>query len=79
MHRNRRRLSAVLVVLLAGSVAACVSPFTEHAQDVKTKWDRDFEAMHRKWDRYFLNLDWDDPWMDWKDESYARGPMNRDR
>jgi len=25
---------------------------------------RDFRDMHRFWDRYFMNYDWDDPYID---------------
>ena len=75
----RRRLSTLIVLLLAVSLTGCILPFTEHSKDVTAKWGKDLDAMHRKWDRYFLNLDWNDPWMDWHDESFASGPMNRDR
>ena len=71
-----RRLS-LIALAFAASLTACVSPFSDHAQDVRSKWERDAEEMHRKWDRYFMNLDWDDPWHDWEDESFARGPMHR--
>ncbi|MHC4945415.1 MAG: hypothetical protein ACYTG7_20580 [Planctomycetota bacterium] len=25
---------------------------------------KDFREMHRVWDRYFMNYDWEDPYMD---------------
>ena len=74
---NRRRLSALLIVALLTSLSACISPFHDHADDHMDVFSRDAREAHRKWDRYFLNLDWDDPYHDWPDESFATGPMHR--
>ncbi len=74
MARNHR---VALVIALCVALGACVSPFSTHAEDHWDKFSKDAEQVHRKWDRYFLNLDWDDPYHDWHDESFARGPMQR--
>lgn len=67
------------VVLVLGMVlfTGCVSPFSEHAEDVRNAWARRANEAHRRWDRYVHDLDWDDPSVDWVDEDYATGPMHR--
>ena len=72
----RKTVRAVLV-LCAGLTlfTGCLVPFSDHADDVTASWARGAERAHRRWDRYFNNLDWDDPSIEWQDESYARGPM----
>ena len=74
---TRRRLSALLLIMLLTSLSACVSPFHDHAEDVKEVFSKDARSAHRKWDRYFLNFDWDDPYHEWHDPSFASGPMHR--
>ena len=75
MTRRRSRTALALVVLLA-CATGCVSPFEPHAQDVRNAFGRQAESAHRKWDRYVLGLDWDDPRIEWVDPSYATGPMH---
>jgi hypothetical protein len=79
IRKTARTLSALaLAALLTASLTSCASPFSEHGEDVRGKiMNRDWREMHRKYDRYFLGVDWDDPYMDWKDESYATGPMHQ--
>ncbi|MGQ0552019.1 MAG: hypothetical protein ACT4PU_02230 [Planctomycetota bacterium] len=70
---------AALTALLGLSVllpVGCMSPFSDHASDVHQAWGRKATDAHRKWDRYVLGLDWDDPYHDWHDESFASGPMH---
>jgi hypothetical protein len=74
---SRRFASFALAALVAASLGGCVSPFSEHAEDVKDSFARSFNNAHRKYDRYFLNLDWDDPYHQWHDESYATGTQHR--
>lgn len=76
-HPSRRLASVALVAILAACLGACVSPFSTHADDVHDAWGRKARDAHRKWDRYVLGLDWDDPYHEWHDESYASGPMHR--
>ena len=76
MTRNTIRATLVLFACLTLSTA-CVSPFSEHAVDVREAWVRKANNFHRKWDRYFLGLDWDDPYHQWHDPQYAAGPMHR--
>jgi hypothetical protein len=64
---------ALLSLLLGG----CASPFSEHSYDVTDSWARDFNEMHRKWDRHVLGLDWDDPYHEWHDSKHASGPMHQ--
>ena len=71
---TRRPVLAALAAVTALTLAACASPFSEHAKDVQDAFARDFHSMHRKFDRYVLRLDWDDPYHEWHDESYATGP-----
>ncbi|MCB9899159.1 MAG: hypothetical protein H6825_14235 [Planctomycetes bacterium] len=76
MTAKTLRSSLVLalgMVLLGG----CVTPFSDHAADVRNAWAKRANEAHRRWDRYVYDLDWDDPTIDWVDESYATGPMHR--
>lgn len=75
MRRSFR--SIALLALVALFTAGCVSPFSDHGQDHRDVIARQGSEAHRKWDRYFLGLDWDDPYHDWHDDSYATGPMHR--
>ncbi len=78
MTRNARRLALpVFALLIATALTGCVSPFSDHSEDVQDAWARQARNAHRKWDRYVLGLDWDDPYHEWHDESYAQGPMHR--
>ncbi len=70
------RRSAVALALLAFTTG-CLTPFSDHGQDVRDAWARKGNNAHRRWDKYILDLDWDDPRIDWADESYATGPMHR--
>lgn len=72
----RRLVGLFLLALCFAPLTACVSPFSEHSKDHQAVFQRDWNEAHRKYDRYFLNLDWDDPYHDWVDESYATGPMH---
>jgi hypothetical protein len=74
---TRRSALTVLALVGALTLSACASPFSEHAEDVHQAWSRKARSAHRKWDRYVLGLDWDDPYHEWHDESYASGPMHR--
>jgi hypothetical protein len=76
MARNTLR-SIALATLGLALVSACASPFTDHGADVRDAWGKKIERAHRRWDRHFNGLDWDDPSHEWHDESYARGPMIR--
>jgi hypothetical protein len=76
MTLNRRRSALALCIALA-ITTSCVSPFSDHGADVREAWARKAHNAHRRWDRYVLDLDWDDPRFDWEDESYATGPMHR--
>ena len=71
---SRRLASLALLALVCAPLGACVTPFSDHAKDVHEAWADDMREMHRKYDRYVLGLDWDDPNHDWHDESYATGP-----
>ena len=70
------RRTAVALALLAFTTG-CLSPFSDHGQDVRNAWARKGHNAHRRWDKYVLDLDWDDPRIEWVDESYATGPMHR--
>lgn len=59
------------------TLTGCLSPFSDHAADVRDAWEKKIERAHRRWDRHFNGLDWDDPTHEWHDESFARGPMIR--
>ncbi len=74
---SRRLAPLALALLLAAALGACASPFSDHADDVHEAWAKKANDAHRKWDRYVLGLDWDDPNHEWHDESYATGPMHR--
>lgn len=76
MARTSLRCFA-LAVLGLSLLSACTSPFSPHAQDVRDAWERKIERAHRRWDRHFNGLDWNDPAHEWHDESYARGPRIR--
>ncbi len=73
----RRLVTAVLLMAAFAPLSSCVSPFEPHGQDVWDAWSADAREAHRKWDRYFMGLDWDDPYHEWHDESYASGPLHR--
>ena len=77
-NRPVTRLAAfALCAVAAFTLAGCASPFSTHAEDVQEAWARKANEAHRKYDRYILGLDWDDPYHDWHDESYATGPMHQ--
>ena len=72
---TRRPVLIALAAVTALSLAGCASPFSDHAEDVLDNWaNKNARSAHRKWDRYVLGLDWDDPYHEWHDESYATGP-----
>jgi len=79
MNRPSFRRSAILALLalLCAPLGGCTTPFSEHAEDVTDAWAVKARNAHRKWDRYVMGLDWDDPNHEWHDESYATGPMHR--
>lgn len=75
---SRNVLRVVLVSLACLTLfTGCLLPFSDHSDDVLEAWGRKGRNFHRKWDRYFLGLDWDDPYHEWHDPSYASGPMIR--
>jgi hypothetical protein len=76
MSHQLFRRSAVALALLAFTTG-CLSPFSPHGQDVLNAWERAGNNAHRRYDKYVLGLDWDDPTIEWVDESYATGPMHR--
>ena len=54
----------------ADSVSASKDSFDEgyfidnrHLMTHMEVWLKDFRDMHRFWDRYFMNYDWDDPYI----------------
>lgn len=69
-HQTLRNFAIALLGLTL--VTGC---FSDHASDVRSAWNKKIVRAHRRWDRYFNGLDWDDPTHEWSDESYARGPM----
>jgi hypothetical protein len=72
----RKTIRAVVVLGAALTLfTGCLTPFSDHSKDITTEWGKGFERAHRRFDRYFHNVDWDDPSVEWHDESYARGPM----
>lgn len=72
----RKTLRSLLILCACLTlVTGCLTPFSAHGDDVSASWGRQLENFHRRWDRYINNLDWDDPSIDWKDESYARSSM----
>ncbi|RKY21940.1 MAG: hypothetical protein DRQ55_02635 [Planctomycetota bacterium] len=74
----RKTLCSLLLVTLGLTlVTACASPFSGHGADVRAAMNKKIERAHRRFDRHFYGLDWDDPTHEWHDESYARGPMIR--
>ena len=73
---TRKTLLAALLVLTVVSTG-CVTPFSDHGDDVRAAWARKAHNAHRRWDKYVLGLDWDDPTHDWHDPSYATGTMHR--
>jgi hypothetical protein len=73
---SRRSATLALLALLCAPLGGCVTPFSDHAKDVTDAWGDKARNAHRKWDRYVLGLDWDDPNHEWHDESYATGPMH---
>lgn len=77
MARKTLLRSLALAVLGLTVVTGCASPFSDHAADVRDAMEVKIERAHRRFDRYFYGLDWDDPTHEWHDESYARGPMIR--
>lgn len=75
---TRRKLRGITLALLGLTlVTGCESPFSAHGDDVRAAYAKKLHSAHRRWDRYFNGLDWDDPSVEWHDESYARGPMVR--
>ena len=77
-RKTARSVSALaLVALISTALSGCITPFSTHADDVYEAWGRKAHQMHRQYDRYILGFDWDDPYQDWHDESYATGPNPR--
>ena len=76
MTRTMVRRCALALALLV-TATGCLSPFSDHGQDVRNAWAKQGHNAHRRWDKYVLGLDWDDPTIEWEDESYATGPMHR--
>ena len=76
MSHQLFRRSAIALALLAFTTG-CLSPFSGHGEDVLNAWERAGNNAHRRYDKYVLGLDWDDPTIEWVDESYATGPMHR--
>ena len=72
---TRKTLLAVLITLTA--TTACVTPFSSHGKDVRDAMGRQANNAHRRWDKYVLGLDWDDPTIEWHDPSYATGTLHR--
>jgi hypothetical protein len=76
-RRPHRLVTLALLSLLVATLSGCLSPFSDHSEDVQDAWARQARSAHRKWDRYVLGLDWDDPYHEWHDESFATGPSPR--
>jgi hypothetical protein len=77
-RKTARSLSALAIAaLLSATLSGCMSPFSKHAEDVTDAWGHQAREAHRKWDRYVLGLDWDDPYHEWHDSSFASGPMHQ--
>jgi hypothetical protein len=74
--KSRRVATYALALLVFAPLGGCVSPFSPHADDVTDAFAVKFRDMHRKYDRYILGLDWDDPYHQWHDESYATGSIH---
>ena len=73
---SRRCAAFALALVVFAPLGGCVSPFTPHAEDVTDAFAVKMHDMHRKYDRYILGLDWDDPYHQWHDESYASGSIH---
>lgn len=73
----RKRSSLVLALAGLVFVTGCVTPFSDHAADIRKAWAKRANEAHRRWDKYVHDLDWDDPTHEWEDERYATGPMHR--
>jgi len=71
----RKTIRAVLVLCAGLTLFTGCLAFSDHSEDIYSEWNKGAERAHRRFDRYFHNLDWDDPSVEWHDESYARGPM----
>ena len=72
---TRKICCALLLVLTV--TTGCVTPFSDHGKDHRAAMMRKFDNAHRRWDKYVLGLDWDDPTIEWHDPSYATGTMHR--
>ena len=72
-----RRLSLIVLAAAIAVPGSRQQSASEFAKDVHAAWAKKARNAHRKWDRYVLGLDWDDPYHEWHDESYATGPMHR--
>ena len=62
----RRLLALAALVIVAFSAAGCRSTWDFWKQDVQNTvsvWRRDFNSAHQTFDRFFLNYDWDDPYL----------------
>jgi hypothetical protein len=73
---TRKSVRSIVAVAVLALLPACASPFSDHGQDVRNAWENKLHNAHRRWDKYVLGLDWDDPYIDWVDESYATGPAH---
>ena len=62
----RRFLALAALLFVAFGAAGCKSTWDFWKEDVKNKtavWRRDLHSAHRTFDRYFLNYDWEDPYL----------------
>jgi len=74
---RRPRLLPTLALLVVTVLPGCVLPLgsgEDHWRDYGSVIAREYRDGHRKFDRYFMNLDWDDPYFEWHDDSYATMP-----
>lgn len=72
---TRKTLLAALLLVVVST--GCVTPFSDHGKDIRSAWAKKANSAHRRWDKYVLGLDWDDPTHEWHDPSYASGTMHR--
>ncbi|HET6201819.1 MAG TPA: hypothetical protein VFI25_03325 [Planctomycetota bacterium] len=61
----RRILAAAVLALLAFGAAGCrtIGFWVEDVSNHVTVMRRDLNSVHRTFDRYFLNYDWEDPYL----------------
>jgi hypothetical protein len=56
-------LAVLAVVAFAGSGCSTVGFWYDDTANKIKVWRRDLHAAHRTIDRYFLNYDWEDPYL----------------